>query len=257
MQRIKCVISYDGSEFSGYQVQPNGRTVQEEIEKALQKMSKGNPIRITASGRTDAGVHAKGQVFHYDTELEIPEDRWKKAINTLLPPDIRVLEIEKVSSSFHARFDVREKTYKYFVDVQEDIDIFKRKYAYHYPYPLDLDEMSKACELLQGEHDFTAFCAANSGVKGDKIRTIYQAHIKCTGNQIVFTFTGSGFLYNMVRILVGTLLEIGVGKRRASDILSIIESKDRNNAGKTAPAHGLYLWKVRYEEKNEKQRVRV
>ncbi|UFT99527.1 tRNA pseudouridine(38-40) synthase TruA [Radiobacillus kanasensis] len=249
MERIKCVISYDGSEFSGYQVQPNGRTVQEEIERALQKMTKGSPIRVTASGRTDAGVHAKGQVIHFDTELQIPEDKWKKAMNTLLPQDIRILEVRKVSSSFHARFDVQQKTYKYFIDLNKDMDIFNRKYTYHFPFELDVESIEQACELLVGEHDFTAFCAANSGVKGEKVRTIYYASGTKLENQLVFTFTGSGFLYNMVRILVGTLLEIGTGKRNATDILGIIESKDRKKAGKTAPAHGLYLWEVMYEEK--------
>lgn len=247
MERIKCILSYDGTNFSGYQIQPNGRTVQEELERALTKIHKGIYTKVTASGRTDAGVHAVGQVVHFDTSLTIPEDNWSKALNAILPEDIHVNEVVRVSENFHARFDVREKEYRYFVDNSHNRDLFKRNYMYHFNKEVDLEAITKACTIIMGEHDFSSFCAANSGVKGDKVRTIYHASCVKQGSNLVFTFRGSGFLYNMVRILVGTLIEIGSGKRNPHDMYSILDAKDRSEAGKTAPAQGLFLWNVIYD----------
>ena len=246
VERIKCILSYDGTSFSGFQVQPNGRTVQQEIEQALQRMHKGEFTRITASGRTDAGVHAKGQVIHFDTSLNIPPMNWKKALNTLLPADILIMQVERVTDQFHARFDVVEKEYHYFILNQEDQDLFTRNYTYHYPYPLNMEWMNEACNYLQGEHDFTSFCAANTGVKGDKIRTIYHASCTQEDNTIRFVIKGNGFLYNMVRIIIGTLVEIGQGERPPSAIEEIVSKRNRSAAGKTAPAQGLFLWNVVY-----------
>ncbi|MCT2536569.1 tRNA pseudouridine(38-40) synthase TruA [Aquibacillus koreensis] len=248
MTRIKCKISYDGTNYAGYQIQPNGRTIQEEIESALKKIHKGDEVRITASGRTDAGVHAIGQVFHFDTPLAIPEQNWKRALNALLPDDIYVKEASVAGNDFHARFDVQEKEYRYFVLNSSEKDIFRRNYTYYYPREIDINAVLEACKQLEGEHDFSSFCAAKTGVKGEKVRTIFHASCFKEGDNLVFVFRGSGFLYNMVRILVGTLIEIGTGMRKPDDIKKIIEAMDRGKAGKTAPSQGLYLWNVVYNK---------
>ncbi|WP_077623993.1 tRNA pseudouridine(38-40) synthase TruA [Sediminibacillus massiliensis] len=247
MERIKCIISYDGTAFSGYQIQPNGRTVQEEVEKALTKMHKGKLIRVVSSGRTDAGVHARGQVLHFNTDLIIPCSNWKKAINALLPEDVRVLRVENASQDFHARYDARQKEYRYFVLHSEDKDVFQRNYSWNQTGNVDLKAIQAACKHLVGEHDFTSFCSTKTDLKGEKIRTIYHASCHKEDEMLVFVFRGSGFLYNMVRILVGTLLEIGRGKRDPDDMKNIIEAKDREAAGETAPPQGLFLWEVVYD----------
>ncbi|HHU20429.1 MAG TPA: tRNA pseudouridine(38-40) synthase TruA [Bacilli bacterium] len=245
--RYLAVVSYDGSNYAGYQIQPDQLTIQAVIEQALAKMHKGKPIKITASGRTDAGVHAHGQVFHYDSELAIPEANWKKALNSLLPDDIVIFKVKEVTSSFHARYDALKKTYQYVILNSDDPNPFEVNYSTFIAEELDVSLINAACQYLIGEHDFTAFCAANSSVKGDKIRTIYDAHCKQDRDRLILSFTGNGFLYNMVRIIVGTLIEIGQGKRPVTDIQRIISSKDRSQAGKTAPAQGLYLNHVEYE----------
>jgi len=245
MQRFICTISYDGTLFSGYQVQPNKRTVQSEIEAVLTKLHKGSPIRITASGRTDAGVHARGQVIHFDSPLQIPEDRWVKALHSLLPDDIAVQRVEKAPPGFHARFDASGKEYRYFVNLADSKDPFTRHYQYQYGYPLDIVQMKAAAAYLVGTHDFTSFCSAKTEVE-DRVRTISMITIERDGDLLTFRFAGNGFLYNMVRILVGTLLETGRGLRQPSDMESILAGKDRSLAGKTAAAHGLYLWEVFY-----------
>lgn len=244
--RVKCIVSYDGTHFSGYQVQPNKRTVQSEIEAALKKLHKGQSIKVHASGRTDAYVHAVGQVIHFDTTLTIPPEKWPYALNSLLPNDIVILEAEHVADQFHARFDVIKKEYRYKLSTQKMIDVFKRDYTYHFPYKLDIESMRQACLHLCGTHDFTSFCVAKTEVE-DKVRTIYSIEIMKEGNDLIFCFTGNGFLYNMVRILMGTLLEVGQGKKTPDQIPSILEGKDRSLSGKTAPGHGLYLWKVYYD----------
>jgi tRNA pseudouridine38-40 synthase len=246
MKRFKCVISYDGSNFSGYQVQPNARTVQLELENTLRKMHKGDIIKVFASGRTDATVHAVGQVIHFDSPLSLPAESWKKALNSLLPNDIQVLEVVKVDDSFHARFDVLKKEYRYKVLVAPEKDVFKRQFSYHFPYPLDLSLVEEASQYLKGTHDFTSFCSAKTEVE-DKIRTIYELDYIKQGDELVFRFVGNGFLYNMVRILVGTLLDVGQKKIIPTEVKRILEQKNRAFAGKTAPGHGLYLWKVYYD----------
>ncbi|MFO1441985.1 tRNA pseudouridine(38-40) synthase TruA [Bacillus sp. Bva_UNVM-123] len=245
MKRYKCIVSYDGTRFAGYQVQPNKLTVQSVLEGALAKLHKGTEGCITASGRTDAGVHAKGQVIHFDSSLNIPLAKWDIALNSLLPDDIAIKSVEEVKASFHARFDAVGKEYRYFVQRTEKRDPFRRNYAYHYPYPLNIHEMKKASLALIGTHDFTSFCSAKTEVM-DKVRTIREIEMIEDGTQLVFRFVGNGFLYNMVRILVGTLIEVGSGARTADSISEIIAQKDRIYAGKTAPAHGLYLWEVYY-----------
>lgn len=244
--RVKCIVSYDGTQFSGYQVQPNKRTVQSEIEAVLTKLHKGQSIKIHASGRTDAYVHAVGQVIHFDTTLTIPSEKWPYALNSLLPKDIVILDAEIVPDHFHSRFDARKKEYRYKISTQKMADVFKRNYTYHFPYALDVELMRKACQYLCGTHDFTSFCVAKTEVV-DKVRTIYSIDILEEGTDLTFCFTGNGFLYNMVRILMGTLLEIGQSKRSPDQIPLILEGKDRSLSGKTAPGHGLYLWKVYYD----------
>lgn len=247
--RIKAIISYDGSGFSGYQVQPNGRTVQEEIERVLTQMNRGVFTRITASGRTDTGVHAVGQVIHFDTQLSIPSAGWVKALNSQLPGDIRVMAVEEVREDFHARYDVEWKTYRYKWTL-EDIPLpFERLMLSHIPGKKpDIDRMREAAEALIGEHDFRSFSAANTSIQ-DFVRTIYDVRIERYGQQLHLVITGNGFLYNMVRIIAGTLWEVGVGKHRPDEMAAIIAAKDRNQAGRTAPPQGLYLEKVGYESR--------
>ena len=246
MQRYKSIISYDGSGFSGYQVQPNKRTVQSELEKVLAKMHKGKSIKVSASGRTDTGVHAKGQVVHFDSPLPISEEKWELALNSMLPEDISVLSVLKVDSSFHARFDALGKEYRYLLKLSKKRDPFQRDFAYQFPYELNLEAMKQASLFFIGTHDFTSFCSARTEVL-DRVRTIETIDFLLEGDFLTLRFVGNGFLYNMVRILTGTLLEVGTGKRRPEEIVDILDQKDRRFAGKTAPAQGLYLWKVFYE----------
>ncbi|MDQ0415526.1 tRNA pseudouridine(38-40) synthase TruA [Mesobacillus stamsii] len=245
MQRIKCIISYDGTGFSGYQVQPGKRTVQGELEKVLEKLEKGRNIRVSASGRTDAGVHARGQVIHFDTTLEMEPSRWQIALHSLLPNDIAVCAVELTRPDFHARFDAIGKEYRYFLLLSKHRDPFQRNYAYQFPYELDYEAMRTAGKLLLGTHDFTSFCSAKTEVK-DRVRTLQEMDLFEENGLLVFRFTGDGFLYNMVRILVGTLLEVGTGRRDANSMPQLLEARDRTLAGKTAPGHGLFLWNVFY-----------
>jgi tRNA pseudouridine38-40 synthase len=245
MQRYKCTISYDGTQFAGYQVQPNKRTVQGEIEKALRKLHKDVDVKVSASGRTDAGVHARGQVIHFDSPLGIPLAKWEVALNTLLPDDIAVVHTEIAADDFHARFDAKGKEYRYFVHRSGQRDPFKRHYAYQYPYSLEVEKINKAIPFLIGEHDFTSFCSAKTDVV-DKVRVIRKIEMLEEGDMLIFRFVGNGFLYNMVRILAGTLLGVGAGDISPDSILDILEKRDRAYAGKTAPAQGLYLWEVHY-----------
>lgn len=248
MEKLKCTVSYDGTHFSGSQIQPNKRTVQSEIEKALLRIHKGKPIQIYSSGRTDAGVHARAQVFHFETDLKIPLANWKKALNTLLPADIDIKQVEQVPLDFHAQFDAIEKEYRYFVYNSKERDVFKRNYTYFYPYEIDIKRIQKACSLFEGTHDFTSFCSARSTAKGSKERTLYEVSCKKQGEEIQFILRGNGFLYHMVRIIVGVLLDSGSGKIERADIEEMFRKKNRTFAGKTIPPEGLFLWNVKYEK---------
>lgn len=245
MPRVKCTIAYDGAKFSGYQIQPNSRTVQEELEKALALVHKGQEVKVTASGRTDAGVHAKGQVVHFDTPLAIPDARWPSALNSRLPEDIAVKQAESVPDSFHARFSAVGKEYRYKIYQDKVRDPFNRFYACHSPVELNTSLMEEAGRQLIGTHDFTSFCSAKTEVE-DKVRTITKLDVIGSGEEIELRVAGSGFLYNMVRIIAGTLMEAGKGKVSPEDIPAILAGRDRSLAGKTAPSEGLYLWKVFY-----------
>jgi tRNA pseudouridine38-40 synthase len=250
MARMKVTVAYDGTDFAGYQIQPSGRTVQGTIQSVLQKMHKGEAVQISASGRTDAGVHAVGQVFHFDTEMNIPGDAWGKALNAMLPSDILIKDVAEVPDSFHSRFSASSKEYHYKLLVSKKRDVFRRNHMFHYPYPLNIRDIQKACGYFLGTHDFTSFSSARSEV-ADKVRTIFALELLEEGETLTFKIKGSGFLYNMVRIITGTLLEVGQGKRKPEDIKAIIAGEDRALAGKTAPAHGLYLHQVNYQENHE------
>ena len=248
MTRYKAIIAYDGTNFNGFQKQSNGRTVQEEIEQTLTKMANGKEITVFGSGRTDAGVHAMGQVIHFDYPEERPLERMRFALDTQSPEDIAVKKVAIVSEDFHARYLVKEKTYQFRVDIGKPRSPFRRHYASYFPYPIDVEKIQRALPDLLGTHDFTSFCASGSSIE-DKVRTIYEAKMEVneTGDELLFTFRGNGFLYKMIRILVGTLLKIGNGRLAEDSIPEIIAKKDRNAAGPTAHPEGLYLYEVKYE----------
>lgn len=247
MYRYKIVFAYDGTDFSGYQTQINAHTVQDTIEKALQKMAKGEFIRIQAASRTDAGVHAKGQVAHFDFPFEIPAEGLLKGLNTLVPDSIVIRSCQRVAEDFHARYDVVGKKYEYRIYNQKLRNPFNRHFTTHHPYPMDPDRAKEALTYLEGKHDFSSFVAANTDVE-DKVRTIYQASLEVTDDQWVFTFVGDGFLYNMIRIIVGTLVDIAEGKYQPDDMKAIIQAQDREAAGKTFAPTGLTLVEIYYNE---------
>ena len=246
MVRYKAIISYDGTNFSGFQRQPNGRTVQSELEKTLSKMA-SQPIEVHASGRTDAGVHAIGQVIHFDFPYERPLERMRYGLDTQTPDDIACRSVEIVADDFHARYLATGKTYEFRVDIGKPRSPFRRYYASYFPYSIDVKKIQQALPDLLGTHDFTSFCASGSSVE-DHVRTIDEASLTVSpeGDELIFTFSGNGFLYKMIRILVGTLLKIGNGRMPVDAIPGIIAGKDRNLAGPTAHPEGLYLKEVRY-----------
>lgn len=244
MRRLKCVVAYDGTDFSGFQVQPDQVTVQGEIEAALQRIT-GEEIQIAGSGRTDAGVHARGQVIHFDTASHIPLEKWGFVLNNQLPDSIVIRSIEEAEPTFHARFDVQVKEYRYCIDNSPVADVFRHRYADHIRFPLDIRAMQKAARHLEGEHDFTSFCSAKTYVE-DKVRTVYALTVERLGDEVWVICRGNGFLYNMVRIIVGTLVEVGQGKRQPDELADILAACDREKAGKTAPAKGLTMWEVVY-----------
>ncbi|RNF38597.1 tRNA pseudouridine(38-40) synthase TruA [Planococcus salinus] len=246
MKRLRAKIAYDGSGFAGYQIQPDSRTVQLELMNVLERIHKGQRVQVVASGRTDAKVHATGQVIHFDTPLTIPLAGWLRALNVLLPEDIRIWHIEEVDQTFHARYHASGKTYRYKWDRRQIISPFTRNYLVHVKQPLDVEAMKQAAQALLGTHDFSSFCAANTAVV-DKVRTIRRLEFEEHGEELHMVIEGSGFLYNMVRIIAGTLQEIGVGRRKPEELAEILRAADRDAAGKTAAAHGLYLEKVTYE----------
>jgi tRNA pseudouridine38-40 synthase len=244
LQKIAFIVSYDGTNYYGFQRQSELPTIQSELERALSEIAQ-EPIAVVGSGRTDAGVHAYGQVVHFQTRLKIPAEKWPLAIKNYLPEDIVVRAAYQVKSQFHARYDAVGKIYQYRIDRGLVPNVFQRRYAYHVPYPIDLNLIGQAIPYLEGTHDFTAFCASGSAVE-NHVRTIYRIGMREEEEQLLFTFHGNGFLYNMVRIMVGTLIAVGNGKIPAEEIPRILASKDRNLAGPTAPAHGLTLMKVEY-----------
>lgn len=247
MKRMKAIVAYDGTSFFGYQKQPKKRTVQQQLESVLAKIHKEESWKVVASGRTDTGVHSLGQTIHFDTTLSILPEQWKKAFNSLLPEDIYVREVEHVSSTFHARYDAIAKMYQYKINTAEEKNIFKRNYEYYLREELSVGKMKQAANYLIGTHDFTSFSSPRTAIV-DKVRTIYTIHIDKNADDWTITYIGNGFLYQMVRILTGTLLQVGKGKIAPEEIPIILQKKNREYAGPTVPGKGLYLMKVYYDK---------
>ena len=244
MTNIKLIIEYDGTNYVGWQRQKNGVSIQEQIEKAINKVT-GEKVHLIGSGRTDKGVHAKGQVANFITRSTIPPSRFKLALNNNLPEDIVILNSEKVSDDFHSRYDAIGKRYKYLIYNNPIRGALYRNFAYQVPYHLDYKEMEMAMSFFIGTHDFMSFMVSKNNVR-TTTKTITQTSLNKKGNIIFFTIEGDGFLYNMVRIIVGTLVDIGRGKIKGTSIPHIISLKNRKFAGPTAPPQGLYLEKVYY-----------
>jgi tRNA pseudouridine38-40 synthase len=240
------LIAYDGTGYHGWQLQPQAPTVQGELEGALGRMAK-RPVRVTGAGRTDAGVHAKGQVAHFDLNHPIPTEGMVKGLNTLIPPDIRVLEVEEVEEDFHARYSARSKTYRYYLDLSPVASPFRCRFTLHHPYDLDRDAMREAASEFIGEHDFAAFRAASCRAKTTS-RAVSQSEWVEAGKELVYQVRATGFLHHMVRNLVGTMLEVGRNKMSPCNVRTILDSRDRNLAGPTAPPEGLHLERVEYDE---------
>lgn len=243
--RIKLTLSYDGTNFCGWQVQPNGRTVQEELERAVLEVT-GEKVRVTGSGRTDSGVHAQGQVAHFDTNKSIPPERLFKALNAHLPEDVRVLESRLVDDDFDACRGAKKKTYVYSAYLSDTEKPLKERYSVRLDKGLDLEKMKEVAKEFLGEHDFAGFCASGSSVK-TTVRTIYALDLGVDGEDLTFTVTGNGFLYNMVRIIVGTLVKVGEGKADREDIRKMLNGGERTIGGKTLQAKGLCLKQVVYD----------
>ncbi len=244
MKRIKAVLEYDGSGYHGFQIQKNAITIQEKIETSIENLL-GEKVSIMAAGRTDAGVHAVGQVIAFDTDSSIPPDKWKFALNSILPPDIRVVSSSEARADFHPRFHAVDKRYIYMIHRKPGGKVFYGKYAYCNMEALELEVMQQACALFIGRHNFKSFCSSGSSVKTHD-RHIKECRIVEKGPFIKLDITADGFLYNMVRIIVGTLLEVGRLTYEPEYITDIIQAQDRNRAGQTAPPQGLYLYSVNY-----------
>ncbi|MBR2241419.1 MAG: tRNA pseudouridine(38-40) synthase TruA [Clostridia bacterium] len=245
MRNIKLVIEYDGKDFNGWQKQPSKLNIQGEIERAIMEITKEDDIDLTASGRTDAGVHALGQVANFKTNSNIPVEKFPIAINTKVKKSIVIKSAEEVPERFHSRYNCKKKTYRYIINNSEYGSAIYRNQEYHVPQKLNIEEMKKAIKFFEGEHDFKGFKASGTSSK-NSVRKIYKTKIYEKDERIIIELTGSGFLYNMVRIISGTLVDVGLGKIKSDDIPNIILSGDRKKAGKTLPPQGLYLLKVEY-----------
>ena len=242
---IKLTVSYDGTVYCGWQVQPNGMSVQQVLEDALFAVT-GEKLKVTGSGRTDAGVHAKGQVAHFEREKDnIPAEKYAKALNAHLPPDIKVLKSERAEDGFNACRSAKKKTYEYRFYISETELPLKERYAVHISNTPDLALIEECAKVFIGEHDFKCFCASGSSVK-TTVRTIYDIDIEQKDGEIIFSVTGNGFLYNMVRSLVGTLLDAGYKRIEKEQLKDMLDKKERSLIGKTLPAKGLCLVEVLY-----------
>ncbi|MGI6358974.1 MAG: tRNA pseudouridine(38-40) synthase TruA [Bacillota bacterium] len=244
-RNIKLVLEYDGTDWHGWQVQNNARTVQGEVERALSVIIK-QPVRVTGASRTDAGVHARGQVCNFHTASSVPIERWPAALNSNLAAGVVVVSAAEVSQHWHARIHALGKRYSYTINTRTAPLAIGRRYALHYPHSLDVQAMQDAANHLIGEHDFASFQAAGSFVK-DTVRSLHNLQVKALGDhRLQIVAIGNGFLYHMVRIIVGTLLLVGNGKLPPEEMRRILRAKDRTQAGPTAPAHGLCLEEVYY-----------
>jgi len=247
MRRIRIEIAYDGTDYHGWQVQPGLSTIQGELERVLAEIE-GSPVSVAGSGRTDAGVHALAQVAAFNLNNPIPLDNLRRAVNRLLPRAIRVSRVEEAAADFHPRFQAKAKTYEYRIWREEICPPFERLYVCHYPYPLDEDTMIRLAQRLEGEHDFSAFAAADEKdeLGQSKVRTIYEARLRREGSKLVFRIRGSGFLKHMVRMIAGTLVEAGKGNLRADDLDLRLRPGYEGKAGPALPASGLFLISVEY-----------
>ncbi len=244
MKRIKLTVAYDGTDYCGWQIQPNGITVEKVLNRALSRLT-GEDIAVTGASRTDAGVHAEGNVAVFDTASTIPPGRFSYAVNTLLPEDVVVVKSEEVAADWHPRYQESVKTYAYHILNREMPDPVRRKYVWHVNCPLDLEKMRTAAEYLTGEHDFKSFCSIHTGAK-TTVRTIYSMDVERSGEVITIRVSGNGFLYNMVRIITGTLVEAGRGFRQPESVKELLDADERGKAGPTAPAQGLLLESIEY-----------
>ena len=245
MRNIKLVIEYDGKDFNGWQKQPNKLNIQGTIEKAIERIT-GEEVELNSSGRTDSGVHALNQVANFKTNSNLEIEKWPFALNSNLKKSIIIKSAEEVDERFHSRLSCKRKTYRYVINNSKFGTAIYRNLETHIPQKLNIEDMQKAVKYFEGEHDFKAFKASGTSSKSS-VRTIYKAEvIEMPDERIYIELTGSGFLYNMVRIISGTLVEVGLGKIKPEAIPEIIESKQREQAGKTLPPNGLYLVKVEY-----------
>lgn len=255
MKRVRMVVAYDGTNYSGWQVQPNGITIESEINRCLYELLH-EEIHIVGASRTDSGVHAKGNIAIFDTETKMPADKISYALNQRLPDDIRIQKSDEVDLDFHPRYCHMRKTYEYHIYNAEFESPTARLYSYFTYRKIDVEKMQKAAKYFIGEHDFLSFCSVNSQVK-TTVRTIYDLDVVKQEHEICIRITGNGFLYNMVRIIAGTLLEVGYGKRKPEEMEQILLGKNRALAGPTAPAHGLILDRYEYDHiENEKGHMR-
>lgn len=246
MKRVKIVVAYDGTNYCGWQVQPNGITVEEVLNRSLSNLL-GEKIEVMGASRTDSGVHSLGNVAVFDTNTRMPADKIVFALNQRLPEDIVVQGSCEVPSDWHPRYQESTKTYEYRILNRTFRMPTRRLDTYFYHYPLDVEQMSEAASYLVGTHDFASFCAANAQVKST-VRTIYSCTAQKENDIITIRVTGNGFLYNMVRIIAGTLIEVGAGKRRPVEIKDILAAENRDAAGPTAPAQGLTMMGIEYEQ---------
>ena len=244
-RRVRLIVEYDGTNYAGWQRQINAMSVQQRLEEGLTKLTK-TPVTVTGSSRTDAGVHAMCQTVHFDTESGVPDEKFCYALNTMLPEDIRVRKSMSAEPDFHARFQAKGKIYRYLIHNSPHASAMYRNFRAHVMYDLDVDKMNREVQAMIGTHDFAPFAASGSIVK-DTTRTIYDARVVRKGDLVMLLVHGNGFLYNMVRILAGTLISVGTGKLEEGAIARALSSMSRLDLGVTAPAHGLTLMRVFYE----------
>ncbi len=244
-RHFKLTVTYDGTDYAGWQLQPNGKTVQEIIEGAVGKIA-GRAVRVHGSGRTDAGVHAKGQVANCSFDTQLSSATLLRALNANLPEDVRVLRVQEVGPKFHARFSAKGKEYRYQIDCGNVADPFLRAHAWHHPRPLNVAAMRKAARLLKGRHDFSALSANPMRPVESPVRTISKLMLTKQDNLLTISVRANGFLYKMVRSIVGALVKVGEGRLIAAQLREVVKAKKRTALVETSPAHGLFLWKVNY-----------
>jgi tRNA pseudouridine38-40 synthase len=244
-KHFKLTIAYDGSNYAGWQLQPNGRTIQELVERALAKIARG-PVRIHGSGRTDAGVHANAQVANCSLVTSLSTGTLRRALNANLPADIRALRVQEIDARFHARFSAKQKEYRYQIDCGAVADPFLRAYAWHHPRPLNLTAMRRAARLLKGRHDFAALSANPLRPIETTVRTVSKVTVARRGTVLTIAVVADGFLYKMVRSMVGALVKVGEGRMTIDQLRKLVTAKKRTALVETAPAHGLFLWRVLY-----------